>query len=176
MNIRPLSKREKSILYIILVLFFASFVFNFVIGPTVVKLDQINQSIEKKSFLLRRYSRLVDKGEDIHSLYEQCRESLRGGSNAEEALAGLFKNIESSAKMFNMNIKSIKPQPVEKKKKYREASLEVKLDGSFRSVFQFIEHMETSSGFVKVTAIQLFPQPGTPSLLQARITFSQLVF
>ncbi|UCC95460.1 MAG: type 4a pilus biogenesis protein PilO [Candidatus Omnitrophota bacterium] len=173
---RPLSKREKLILYIALVLFVCVLAFNFLLTPLIEKLTKINQEIEQKAFLLKRHYRLMRKGKNLLPQYENYKEKLEKGITSEELVATLFEEIEVSAKKFGVIIEKIKPQPIEEKEGYKEVSLEVELVGKLGPIFQFINKLENSPSFIKVSALRLLPQPRSSSQLRCRISLTKLFF
>lgn len=169
-------KREKVILCITIIIFIVSLIFNFLISPSIAKLNRLNQDINKKTSLLMRYSRLIGKGENIISLYESYKDNLRTQTNSERVVADLFKEIKDSAKQFNLNLERIRPRPTEEKKGYKEVSLEVELLGDFSSIFEFVNHFEDSSSFVRIFSLRLSPHSDKSSHLRCKITFSKIFF
>ena len=174
-KMRPFSLRERLILYAALAVFVCVLLFKFLISPAAVKLSLISQDIAKKTALLKRYSRLIGKGDRILSLYENYKENLKEGADPEEVVDMLFKEIESSAKSFNLSLDRIRPQPPEDKGEYKKVSLEIEGEGDFSSIFQFIDYLENSSSFVRIAAFRLFSQTASPQL-RCRITLYNIFF
>ena len=157
MGLRRFSKREKIILYITISIIIVGSVAYFLMPSVFAMLEKIDREVEQKTFLLRRHFELTQQGEDTFCLYERYKDRLGQEGSSEEITAGLFEKIEKLAAQFNLHIERIRPQFVKEKKGYKQAVLEVELEGNFRSIFQFINSMETSFLFVQVSSFQLVP-------------------
>ncbi len=174
MKFRKLSKREKTILYATLFLGFVALVFEFIIVPFEAELDRLNQSISKKSALLKRYSSMVARGEDIASLYESYKKTFQTGADAEVVTVNLFKDIRNAANKFGLSIEGIKPLSSDTGKEYSVVSLDVELVGDFTSIFKFIHHLEKIPSFTRVLSFRVSPMGRNVRKLRCRVVASRL--
>jgi Tfp pilus assembly protein PilO len=176
MKVRKLSTREKMILYITLGLIVFALLFNFAISPLQDRLTEVNKEIEKKSFLLKRQSSLMQRGENILSLYERYRHALEEQEDPEEIVADLFKKIEAQATASGITVRKVKPLPVKENKGYKEVLIEIDLEGDFTAIFKFIVQLESDSPLIKIVSLRLVPQSSSSRVLRSRLNLSQIFF
>lgn len=175
MNFRKLTKREQLILYATLI--FLGFILLGIglIRPILIKVKEVNQKIDTKTKLLKRYMGIMNNKDQILSLYNSYRDILITEQTSEEIVASLFSSIENSAQRFNITIERIRPRFVGVKKSYKEVILEVELKGKLASVFQFIVYLEKTSLSVRITSLRIIPGTDSSSL-RCRVTLSKLFF
>jgi Tfp pilus assembly protein PilO len=176
MKLRSLSKREKILLYLAILVVSGIFIFNLVIEPLTIKLARMNEDIRKKEYLLKKYRSLTGKGEDILSLYSRYKGSLAKGQRSQEIIDSLFEEVKKTAATVHLNLEKIKPLPIEKNRHFQQALLEVELKGTFSSIFTFIDQLENSSSFVRISSLRLVPQAKDSSVLNCTVTVSRIFF
>lgn len=173
---KKFSGREKLIFSVTITALCLAMIFNFIIVPLLNRINGINEKIGQKEQVLRRYSHLIDQGENVRSLYKEYKGVPGEGNASEEIAAELFKKSEETARKFQLLIQGVKPLPGVTKKGYNQVLLELELIGSFRSIFEFINEMETSVSLVQVSSFWLSAQSNVPGQLRCRIIFSQMFF
>jgi len=136
----------------------------------------MNQEIKEKISLLDKYSLLAAKSGDALSLYERYKNNFEEKGDSEVIALDLFREIKNSAGNFNLDIKRIKPQTVEKKKEYKKICLEVELEGNFSSIFRFINHLENLTSFIRISSLELSSRGGSLRQLRCRVTFFKIFF
>ena len=176
MKLRPLSKRERTILYLTLAIFVATVLYNVLLTPLLSRLYDINSEIDAKISLLRRHSRLIGKGEDILSIYESYKQVLQTSVGLEEIETVFYKEIKSFAVNSRLSLERIRPQPVQDKKGYKEVFLEVELVGNLDSIFEFINRVENSASFMRIASIRISPQTAASRQLRCRIVLAKVSF
>jgi len=169
---KKFSKREKSLFYITILVISSVLVCNFLIIPIFANLSKINDEIEKKSSLLRRYSRLLNREDDVLSLYKDYQDNFDG---LQETMSNFFEKVKTIADKVGLKIEGVKPLPV-KEKGYKEISLEIELEGDFKSIFRFTDALETSPFFIRIIGFRLLPQFGESAKLRCRISLAKLFF
>lgn len=176
MKLRPISPREKAILYITIGVIIIGVSGHFVIGPAIDSLSEVNKEIEKKTYLLKKQTSLLKRGGDITSLYESYRKTLEKQRTPQEIVASLFKDIEAAAKKTGLKLKKVKPLPVKEGKEYKEVLLELDIEGDFVAFFKFINELETKTSFVKISALRLTSQSSSSKALRCRLSLSKIFF
>lgn len=176
MKLKALSKREKIIFSITLAILFFGLSFAFVLVPVLDKISTMDEEIAAKKKLYEKYSNLINKGGDILSLYEGYKDTLQADAGHGDIDELLFNDINGLAKKSGLAIERIKLQPIEEKKGYRQASLEVEMGGDLNTFFQFINELENLSVFIKMSALRIVPQTGSSSGLRFRIMLSRISF
>jgi Tfp pilus assembly protein PilO len=176
MKLKKLSKRERNIFALTVGIVLFVLIFHLFINPFLDKMDGVNQEIQRKTKLLERYSGLLSRGEDAHLLYAKYKNILEKDEKPQEIIANLFKEIENSANKYGVKIKRIKPLPISEKKEYKEAFLEVELEGDFSSLFKFINHLENSSSLIKISSLRLLSGPKGSSGVLCRLTLFKIIF
>ena len=173
---RNLSKRERALLYLTIIVFIAIVLFNFVVSPALVKLTALNQDIEKKEYLLKKYTALTSRGEDIASVYDKYKDTFDNKEDSQQIIDSLFKEVKEQARLVKLDLQKIKPLPVEQNKGYNQALLEVELRGGFPAIFKFINQMEDSSSFIKIFSFRLVSQGKKDQGIRCNVTVSRIFF
>jgi len=175
MRIRRLTKREKTFVRAVL----GTLVIGLAINGGMflfAKISELNRDIERKTLLLKRHSRLIQRGESIQSLYFNYRGIIDSKNPLEEAGTDLFKKVKSLTQSLNMTVERVMPLPVKERKDYKETALEVELGGDLKAIFQFINRVEDSLLFVKIVSLYICPQGGSGLPLRCKVTLSKLFF
>lgn len=176
MKIKSLSRREKLILILTIVIGVTVLIFNVFISPTLIRLSGIQQDIETKTALLKKYYHLMSQGESILTRYENYKSVIKKEAHPEDVVPALFKEVENMASSLSLPLETIKPLPLQKRQGYKEISLEVELKGDFPEIFRFINKVENSPSFIQVSHLRLAPESHSSSKLLCKITFSKIFF
>ncbi|MFH1771793.1 MAG: hypothetical protein ABH872_03160 [Candidatus Omnitrophota bacterium] len=173
---RKFTKREKTVSFFIGFFILGALAFNFVISPMFSRIDEMNSEISKKTSLLKRSSRLLSKEEDISSVYDKYKSILEKDVSPDEVTADLYKEIESAAAGFDILIKKVKPLDLRQSGNFKEAALEVEVEGDFASIFQMVNKLENSVSLIKIVSFRLIAQPKSSKLLLCKLNIVRVFF
>lgn len=134
------------------------------------------KKIERKTFLLEKYFHVVKRGENVFSLYESHKYALEEKKDSQEVISELFERVEIIATESGVTIRRVKPRSVEDKEKYKEAILDIELEGQFSSLFRFINNLEASPYFIRILSFNLLPQLRSSQQLRCRLSLSKIFF
>ncbi|MCQ9206116.1 MAG: type 4a pilus biogenesis protein PilO [Omnitrophica bacterium] len=176
MKLRKFSEREKIILNITIGIAVAVTVLHLVINPIFNFMKTTNKEIERKTFLLEKYFHVVKRGENVFSLYESHKYALEEKKDSQEVISELFERVEIIATESGVTIRRVKPRSVEDKEKYKEAILDIELEGQFSSLFRFINNLEASPYFIRILSFNLLPRLRSSQQLRCRLSLSKIFF
>lgn len=166
---------KRAFLNIVLLIVAFWFLFDFLIGPVLIKLRKLDNEIDNKAFLLKEYFYLESRGQDLFLLYENYNGSLKDAS-LEETTGGFFEEIERLAAEFGLEVKRLKPLSSGEHSGYRQIFLEAQLEADFVCLFRFINYFDNYSGLSKVYSFQVQPQPGSFGKVNCILVFSRPFF
>ena len=176
MKIRRLTGRERFILAIAVSLIGLGLAVDLLIFPALAGLADLDRDIENKVMLIKKYSLLKNKGEDIVSLYKNYGLLSETEPGFEDAANHLFEEIRALASKQNLEIKKVKPFSGESRGPYRRIMLELELAGDFNSLFQFADDLERQSVLIKVSSLRLTAQDQQPKGLQCSLVLCRFFF
>jgi len=173
---RPLTSREKWILYTTILLGILYILINFLVIPTVSKLRSFNQEIDKKSTLLKKYTHLAKRAPAIISLYDNLKEDIKLEVNLQEETNSLLKEIEKIADSSGLIVQGIKPLTPKKERNYTKVYLEVNCQGDMKSTLDFICRLENTSLLVVIPSLKISPQKNDPNILRSLLKVYKILF
>ncbi|MFH1504401.1 MAG: hypothetical protein ABIH08_03310 [Candidatus Omnitrophota bacterium] len=173
MKIRTFTKREKLIVYAAAGILIFSLAFN-IFSKGFEEADRVNKEIEAKKLLLVSSLRLVNNRENIIFLYQSHRDIFEGEKSLEEIETGLFEETKKLAEKLGLVIENINPLPVKVRQESKQALLEVEMSGELKSIFRFINELETAPSAIKILSLGLHPQSNSSSILRCRMVFSRI--
>ncbi|MFQ5681048.1 MAG: GspMb/PilO family protein [Candidatus Omnitrophota bacterium] len=173
---RALTRREKAVLGVTIGIALFALLSNFMIAPAGQMIKKIGEEITRKELLLFRYMRLLNKKEDILSLYNSHKDILEGDLGAEEISSVLFRDVRDASGELGLALKQVKPLPVKTDKKLNRVSLEAELEGNLASIIGFIDRLERLNPFIRISGLRISPQSGDSSSLRCRIMLSRIFF
>lgn len=176
MKFRQLSKREKTFFYLTIGAVILGLAYNFVVEPAIRHFTAVNKEIEEKTFLLRKQQSLILGGQDIISVYEQYKNTLDKEKDAEEVISTLFGEIEAAAAETGLKVKKVKPLASQEGREYKQALLEIDVEGDFVSLFKFINKLESGSPLLKIVSLYIASQSESSQTLRCRLSLAKIFF
>lgn len=171
---RLFTKREKTIFYITICVVIFSTGFNFLIIPILKKNDTLNKEINIARGKFKKYTWLLSQKEYLENKYNKFSTHLSGTSIEEDAFVGALSGLENIAKDANIRIIDIRPQVSKSSTPLKEATIDLKTEGTMEGYLKFIYNIENSPLLLKIRRFQLNPKPNSQTL-EGNLTISHFL-
>ncbi|MCD6498124.1 MAG: type II secretion system protein M [Deltaproteobacteria bacterium] len=165
-----MSKRERTMIVGVAgaVLFLVFVILWYVISDS---LDERAQRVEN---MRRALTILIQKGDKLRQArMAEARADARIESSSVPLLQGYIDGIAKKVNIDVKEYKSLKPRFLDKKKKYQERSIRLKLLGvDLDSLSRFLDRIEGGRGLVMTTQLSIVPRTGQSDQLDVDLVIS----
>lgn len=175
MAIRNLSRNEKILLSICIVLGTVAVTYNLFIEPVVFRWKALNDGIESKTSVLIKNTRLLQIYKALQEEYEKYQGAIDTTRNEEEEFARSLGEIENISKKSSCRVENIKPHTPKKVGKYKEISFEVSAEGTIGQISRFLYEIETSKQNLRIRRFTLTSKSGVQTNLRGTFLISRII-
>ncbi len=154
MTILNLSKGERNILYLCLLVILSSLLYTTLVEPGVRRWRVRRERISAQELRLEKNLKIIAKRKAIEGCYQGYSDRFKSQGTEEEEMAKMLKEIETLAGDL-VHITDIKPRPAKEKGFYRQYSVEIEYEAPIRPLTQFIYGLQNSPQMFKITQLQL---------------------
>jgi Tfp pilus assembly protein PilO len=106
--------------------------------------------------------------------YNKLRETLGQGEQVFSQTSDVLRKIEEVGASAGILISSRRPMLPVDKGVYRELPVQCSFEATTEALVKFLYGLQTSSGFVNVEQLQIYPRPDNPNLLRCDIQIRAL--
>jgi len=169
-----LSKRERQIAYVSIVLIACVFFDKVAFSPVMRKLESLNGEIKVQVMKLEKSMYIVLQESLISSEYKKFVQDIKQAQSDEETVAGLLSSIEKMANSVSVTIQDMKPAPVEKFEFYKRYVIKIGAEAKISNLVDFIYQLENSPQLLRVADFRLTPQK-KESFLKIEMTVTEVL-
>lgn len=169
-----LSKKEKRLFYITVVVVAVVFFERVVLRPVLNKLEVLNGKISLEEKKLEKSLLVLQEESAINSEYEKFAQNIKQEQSDEETLAALLGSLEKMANSVSVFILGIKPNPIEKYDFYKKYSVKVEAEAKISNLIDFIYQMENSPKLLRLSDFRLTPQK-KETILKIDMTITEVL-
>lgn len=169
-----ISKREKSLISITVLVIACSIIYIFVVEPLYKKFNELNQQIEIKQVRLTKNLKLMKEKDIITEEFKKYGEKLKVKGSDEEEMASVLSEIERIGKTTGIYLKDVKPQRIKDMSFYKILLVEIKFQADTQNLSKFIYSLQTSASLLKVKRLQVDIKGGESSLLEGTLQISKV--
>lgn len=169
------TKRERNLLYFVIILIFLWIAHALVIKPIVTKWKGIDKKIEANSLKLERNKKMIERKQSIQHDYDSYASSVKMAGSEEEEMAKFLTEIESLARSSSVYISDIKPRPVKKVQFYKKYFVELDAEGDINQVSKFIYDIQNSPQLLKIDKFSLGTKGAGTNLLKCHLLVSKIL-
>lgn len=163
--IKFLSKREKAIFNIAIVIILLALAYNFLIEPLLVKNQDLNAKIKFARLRLNRYKQLLAQKDYLQSEHSKLPKGLTSSKTEEDKLVSLLSGLESLAKDANIRIVEIRPQNTQlESRRKKDIVINLKTEGMMNGYLKFVYLVENSALILNINSFKLNSKPRSTSL------------
>jgi len=163
-----LSKRERRILILAIVLVFSAISYNLIFEPWLHRWNEINQQIYLKEAGFKKGIRLLENSGNIVKKYSYYSSSFKD-------ISGLLNYIEAQASASDIKTANIKPSPLLQAKFYKEYEIELQVEGEARDIQVFIYSLVKLPAGMCLKKFNFNGQPEDLAYLKGTLTLSALI-
>ena len=170
-----LSKREKFIAIISVVLIAGVFLDKIVFAPVINKFESLNEQILIQEKKLKKTMRILLQEELITDEYEKYVRHIKQERSNEEEVAVLLKDIEEIANDSSVFIVDMKPSPVKNWESYKKYTIKIEAEATVGYLADFIYRLEKTPRLLRVVELRLSPKKNEFSILRIRMAITQIL-
>jgi Tfp pilus assembly protein PilO len=163
-----LSKREKIIFIVTVVLIISAVSYSLIIETLLEKWKAVDNDIKIKQVAFKKGVKLLKDRNSIITDYNKYASSVRNISN-------VLSYIERQADSLGIKTSNIKPRPVVQRGDYKEYVIEVQIEGELSAVTKFISNLIKPPGLITVKNFSLRMQEEPASYLKGTLILSKLM-
>ena len=143
MFLANLSKREKSLFYLVVTIILASLIYNFLLQPLGASWSQLNRQILDKEIHLKKNTRYLQQKDRVKSSYARYAGYIKRKGLDEEEMASLLNEVERQARASDVHIVNVKPKPIKELEYYKKYILEINCEAKMEN---YIKKVNSSNG------------------------------
>jgi hypothetical protein len=167
-----LNKREKHILYVVIILFSLLFLERLVFRPLADKLAYLDKEIEIEKMKLIKAKAVAGQKVEILKEYSDLGNYMKIKGSDEEATSELLKEIEKLARESSVSISDIKPRSAQKRGISKEYSIEVRTETKMPQLVDFLYSLDNSTSMLRVQKLSLILSEETSDILRVTLLIS----
>ena len=166
--IRNLSKRERYIFILAVIVVILAISYNFIFKPIFGKWHTLNNEIIIKKARIRKSLKLLGDQNAIINEYNAYAATLTN-------ISKILSYIEKEALSLEIKTANVRPRPVVQKEAYKEYIIEIQIEGEFLNINKFVSQLIKSPLFITVKKLDLRRATETSSYLKGTIILSKLI-
>ena len=178
-SMAALSKREKSIFCLCVMLIACALLYNFMFEPIVKKWVKTNKEIQIKKMALMKNIRAVKNRKKVFSEYKVYVDKVKQKGSDEKEIAKIFREIESAARNNHVRILNMKPvsfiDTSGEKEGYKKLAVEVECEAQMSALVQFIYNIQTCSQILKVKQIKLKAKEMNSNIIRSTLSIGKIL-
>lgn len=167
-----LAKREKYILYGVMVLLFALVLERLIFNPLSERLWELNQQINAEEAKLIRGLRAEKQKDRIISEYQSYEKYLKLKGSDEEVVSEYLREIEKLARESAVSVSYTKPQLRSERGIYKEYTVDVRAAATLENTITFLYNLNSSNLLLRVEKFTLSLEQETDTDLKLNLVIS----
>jgi len=163
-----LSRREKYIFILTVVIVILAGVYNFILGPSFKKWHSLNSEIAIEKARVKKGLKLLETQNAIIDEYNSYVSSLGN-------ISKILSYVERQSEALGIKTSNIRPRPVVQKGLYKEYIIELQIEGEFSDINKFVPLLIKSPIFISVKKFDFRNTGKTSSYLKGTLILSKLI-
>lgn len=169
-----LTKRERLILVLTILVIITGIGFNFLITPLLNRYNSQNREINLAVLKLKKYRTLISQKNSILEKYNKYSTGDGVINAGKDPIVKVLQDLEKLASEANIRIVDIRPQTATGSfNLYKEVIVEVRTEGAMDGYLRFIYDIEHSISLLRIKKFQLSAKPST-SAIEGFFSISQI--
>ena len=171
---KELSRREKIIFMVCIVLVGLYGVVQFVVRPFKERQETIDQKIYASERRLEKNQHVIKAAQDADRQYAAIFKMLRQSGSDDAERSAMLSTIQDIANQTGVNIANMQPQKVLSKEFYKEFSVQLMVEGSWSSIVQFLHHVQDQPNYFDIEETNLEKNSTNNASIRGRLTLSRM--
>lgn len=173
---QKLSKRERVILFTTSGLLFLLFVDNFIVGPVLGRLSQLDRQIRDQETSIKTSLKVLVQKDRILAENSELTTQAPSFGTPEEEMTTLLKDIEAIANASKVSLVFVKPGNIDTKNNIKKYYATLECEGEMPEIVGFFHAIEGSSKLLKIERYLINPKNRESSIAHASLTISKTDF
>ena len=169
-----LSKRERTIVYLVLAVVCFLLFDRAVLSPITKRLEVLNREIMSHEKKLIRGMHIMQQEDSITREHEECTKELKQVHSDEAVITMFQRSIEELAKKAGLSIINMQPSEIEKSELYKKYTIKLDAEATAVHLTDFMHQLERSPQLFRVSEFSLSPGRGTPSVLKIYMLITKI--
>jgi Tfp pilus assembly protein PilO len=174
-SISHLSKREKIVFYVAIIVISATILDRLIITPIWSKVTSLTKEIAETEQSIETNSRILAQKDRILSESAKYASFLNSNKTEDEEITALLKDIETIATKASVYLADMKPAAAKEAGVAKKYSVTATCEGQMDQIIDFIYNIESSNKLLVLEKYEISPKSKESSLAQVTMTIAKTV-
>jgi len=174
MFLAKLSQKEKTGLFISMILVSLVILDRLILTPINDRIQQINREIKINEKQLAMGLRNLNQKELVSSEYNKYASYLKNSGSDEETTTAILSEIENLAQKSGVSLIAMKPQQAQNIDFHKEYTIEVEAEGSMDALVRFLYELNASPQLLRAEKLRLNLKDKDSSVVKATIQITKI--
>ncbi len=170
-----LSKGERRILFITILLLGLVFTDRVIVMPITTTLSSLSQNVREQEASIRKSMNMLLHKESIMAESKEYMSYSVEAKNAEEEMVGLLREVESVAEKSGVSLIFVKPGTIKEEKETKKYYANLECEGPMEQVATFFHDIESSNQLIKIEKYQIQPKGKDSSIARTTVSVYKTV-
>ena len=173
--VKGLSKGEKRIAALTLLILGFAFVDRVIILPISTRLTSLSETIREQESTIRKSMNMLLHKETIIAESKEYEQYSLEAKNPEEEMVGLLREVEAVAEKSGVSLIYVKPGTIKDDKESKKYYSTLECEAPMEQVANFFHGVESSNKLLKIEKYQITPKSKESSLARCAVTIYKTV-
>ncbi len=162
------TRREKALVLIIVILLPLFLYYRFYFAPSIDKINRLKEEIKNLDAQINKYQKIASQHSSLEKILKERKaflEEIKSILPNDKEIPGLLKNIAQTAKKSGLSVLSFKPGREIPKNYYSVIPLDMRFQGPYEGVINFLNQVEQMERLVVLNKIDFKPDTKTQTLI-----------
>ncbi len=170
-----LSKKEKKLALITLIVASAAIIYDFGLEPFFGRWQKLDKEVRSKTIILKQNQKLLRAYDGLEEEYKGYYKHI-GASKPSEGYTQTLREVENLSKKTACRILNIKPFVSRDKGGYKEILFDITAEGVIDNFSGFLYELEKLKSPLRVESFTLVPKSHTQGELKGTLRVKRIVF
>ncbi|MFC1646234.1 type 4a pilus biogenesis protein PilO [Candidatus Omnitrophota bacterium] len=169
-----ISKRERTIFSITILVISLSIIYSFILEPLYKEYTELNQEINTRHVQLAKNIRLLREKDIVRQEFKKYSHRLKVERSDEEEMATVLTEIEKIGNSTGIYLSDVKPQKIKDMDFYKVMIVEIRFQGAMQTLSKFIYELQNSALLLKASRLQINSKGAGQQLIEGVIQISRI--
>lgn len=170
-----LSKREKFILYAVLIFVSIAFLDRMIIDVALDRINSLDKEIKTKESEIKNYLKILAQKDRIEIQRANYSSYLGREKSENEEVTVFLKEIEGLANKAQIYLIDMKPAGIKDEGKLKKFLINLNCEGKMEQIITFMYDVETTNKLLTIDKYQINPKSKDSRLAKVSMVISKLV-
>ncbi|MBN3039080.1 MAG: hypothetical protein JW869_06695 [Candidatus Omnitrophica bacterium] len=170
-----ISKREKSIIYVVIFMFSAVLLYILVVNPILSKIAALDGEIENQETRIEKNLRILSRKEVIEKEIDYYSSYVMRAKSEQQETVGFLQEMEEMANKSSLYVIDIKAAGLEEGELLNKYLIRLNCEAQIEQITNFFYDVESSKKLLRIEEYDLRPKTAGSSVIKCTITISKAV-